>query len=110
MLLKLYSPQSKLDVIAHFPASGRGIQSICDKLHVDNIAKTEVEIQETDLLPKGLEPEIFVGKTCVLDELNLLTKQLTLLDEKATEIFTITATEYNYPVYDMIELTENTDC
>ncbi|MFI3254283.1 MAG: antirestriction protein ArdA [Eubacteriales bacterium] len=107
----LYSEQTQRTTEAEFPATGKELQNFCDQLGIQNNAKAEARVEAVNYLYHNLEEDgdkIFCGKTFVLDEMNFLAKQLSLMSTPEIETFGAVVSEYDYSMQEMIELTENT--
>ncbi len=107
----LYSEQTQRTTEAEFPATGKEIQDLCDQLGIQNTATAEARVEAVNYLNYNLEEDgdrIFCGKTFVLDEMNFLAKQLSLLSPNEVETFGTVASEHDYSMQEMIELTVNT--
>ncbi|MFI3255030.1 MAG: hypothetical protein R3Y63_11965 [Eubacteriales bacterium] len=107
----LYSEQTQQSTEAEFPATGKEIQDICDKLGIQNTATAEARVEAVNYLYHNLEEDgdrIFCGKTFVLDEMNFLAKQLSLMSTPEIETFGAVVSEHDYSMQEMIEFTVNT--
>ncbi len=104
----LYNASTQKSCEAQFPASGKEIQDFCDKMEIPNTAYAEATVTAVNMLNCELEEGIFQDKTFVLDELNFLAKQLEQLTQKEQGIFSLTASEFQYSMREMIQLTVNT--
>ncbi len=110
MRLILYSEQTQKTTEAEFPATGKEIQDICDKLGIQNTAAAEARVEAVNYINYNLEEDgdkIFSGKTFVLDEMNFLAKQLDCLAPSEVELFGTVTSEHDYSMREMIELTVN---
>ncbi|MFI3255514.1 MAG: antirestriction protein ArdA [Eubacteriales bacterium] len=103
----LYSEETDQHAELKFPATGAEIQFLCDELRIKNTAKAEVTIITANLMDKEIDTDIFQEKIFVIDELNFLSKQLTLLTLEEREIFSRMSLQNDLEMHDMIELSEN---
>lgn len=108
MKMDLRNPQNGEIININFPVNYATMQSICERLDLDNTAQTEVHI--STMFPKGLR-EPLDDKIVNINELNFLANKINSLSYDKSQNFMVVANGMENPTLtELINLAHNIDC